>query len=75
VPHEYRLVLGADHLGRTIGPRVRECLRFLDVQVLRPPPPDTSYAAQKATIDALRRRMGVPDDQPRPPFPATGGPR
>lgn len=75
IPHEYRLVHGADHLGRSLGPRLRDGFRFLTVHVLNPPPPDTSYAAQKATIDALRRRMGVPDDQPRPPFPSTEEPR
>lgn len=75
VPHEYRLVRGADHLGKTIGPRMRDALRFLDVQVLRPPPPDTSYALQKAVVDNLRRKMGVADDEPRPPFPSTEVPK
>jgi len=71
IAHEYRLVHGADHLGRSLGPRLRDGLRFLTVHVLSPPPADTSFAAQKATIDGLRRRMGVPDDQPRPPLPST----
>jgi S-formylglutathione hydrolase len=75
VPHEYRLVHGADHLGRSIQPRMRDALRFLDTQVLRPPPPDTSFAANKARIDNLRRSMGVPDDQPRPPLPPTTPPK
>ncbi|MGZ5956636.1 MAG: alpha/beta hydrolase [Caulobacteraceae bacterium] len=75
VPHEYRLVHGADHLGRSLGPRLRDGFRFLTVHVLNPPPPDTSYPAQKATVDALRRRMGVPDDQPRPPLPSSEEPR
>jgi len=71
IPHEYRLVRGADHLGKTIQPRMRDALRFLDREVLRPPPPDTGYAAQKATIERMRRNMGVPDDEPRPAFPST----
>lgn len=71
IPHEYRLVHGADHLGHSIGPRMRDALRFLSAHVLAPPPPDTSFAAERATIGALRRRMGVPDDQPRPPLPPT----
>ncbi len=71
VPHEYRLVLGADHLGRTIQPRMRDALRFLDREVLRPPPPDNSFAANKQRIDNLRRAMGVADSEPRPPFPPT----
>jgi S-formylglutathione hydrolase len=75
IPHEYRLVHGADHLGKSVGPRLREGFRFLTAHVLAPPPPDTSFAPAKATIDALRRRMGVPDDQPRPPLPSTTEPK
>jgi S-formylglutathione hydrolase len=75
IPHEYRLVHGADHLGRTIAPRMRDALRFLDREVLRPQPPDTSFVANKQRIDNLRRAMGVPDDQPRPPLPPTSSPR
>ncbi|HLZ75906.1 alpha/beta hydrolase [Phenylobacterium sp.] len=75
IPHEYRLVHGADHLGKSLGPRLRDGFRFLTAHVLAPPPPDTSFAAGKATIDALRRRMGVPDDQPRPALPPTSPPK
>ena len=75
IPHEYRLVHGADHLGRTIQPRMRDALRFLDREVLRPAPPDTSFTANKQRIDNLRRAMGVPDSEPRPPFPPTTPPK
>lgn len=75
VPHEYRLVRGADHLGKTMQPRMRDALRFLDREVLRPPPPDTSFETQKATITRLRRAMGVPDGEPQPPFPSTRVPK
>lgn len=71
IAHEYRMVHGADHLGRSLGPRLRDGLRFLSTHVLAPPAPDTSFAVGKATIDALRRRMGVADDEPRPPLPPT----
>lgn len=71
VPHEYRLVRGADHLGKTMQPRMRDALKFLDREVLRPGPPDDSFADRKAAIDRLRRSMGVPDGEPRPPFPST----
>jgi hypothetical protein len=54
---------------------MRDALRFLGQQVLNPPPSDTSFAAGKATIDRLRRAMGVPDDQPRPAFPSTEPPK
>lgn len=72
VPHEYRLVRGADHLGKTMQPRMRDALKFLDREVLRPPPPDTSFEPQKATVARMRRAMGVPDGEPRPPLPGTG---
>ncbi len=39
IPHEYHLVRGADHLGRTIRPRSEEGLLFLS-RVLNPPGPD-----------------------------------
>lgn len=75
IPHEYRLVHGADHLGKSLSPRLRDGFRFLTAHVLAPPPPDTSFAAGKASIDALRRKMGVKDDEPRPPFPSTEPPK
>ena len=75
IPHEYRLVHGADHLGKSLSPRLRDGFRFLTAHVLAPPPPDTSFAAGKATIDALRRKMGVKADEPRPPFPSTATPK
>ena len=39
ISHEYHLVQGADHLGRTLGPRSQEGLAFLG-SALNPPPPD-----------------------------------
>jgi S-formylglutathione hydrolase len=71
VPHEYRLVRGADHLGKTMQPRMRDALKFLDREVLRPPAPDTSFEPQKATVARMRRAMDVPDDEPRPALPPT----
>jgi hypothetical protein len=37
--HEYHLVRGANHLGRTLGPRAEEALQFLG-RVIDPPRPD-----------------------------------
>jgi len=71
IPHEYRLVRNADHTGKTINPRMRDALRFLNREVLNPPPPDETLAASRPRIDRLRRAMGVADDAPRPPLPAT----
>ena len=71
IPHEYRLVRNADHTGKTIPPRVRDALRFLDREVLRPPPPDDTLGPAKARIARMRQAMGVPDGEVRPPLPAT----
>lgn len=75
VPHEYRLVRNADHTGKTIPPRMRDGLRFLDREVLRPPPPDDTLGPAKARIARMRQAMGVPADEPQPPFPATSLPK
>jgi S-formylglutathione hydrolase len=71
IAHEYRLVHGADHLGRSRQARLRDGLRFLDTHVLRPPPPDTSYEVGKALVERLKRNAGIDDSQPRPPLPPT----
>ncbi|MBL8554617.1 MAG: hypothetical protein JNL41_10095 [Phenylobacterium sp.] len=71
VPHEYRLVRNADHTGRTVTARFRDALRFLDREVLNPPAADPVRDENKGRIDRLRRAMGVPDDEPRAPFPPT----
>jgi S-formylglutathione hydrolase len=75
VPHEYRLVRNGDHTGRTVTARFRDALRFLEREVLNPPAADPVRDANKATIDRLRRSMGVADDEPRPPFPSTESPK
>jgi S-formylglutathione hydrolase len=49
IQHEYHLVRGADHVGRTIPPRAMEGLAFL-TRLLSPPPPDPE-------VDAVRRRL------------------
>ena len=61
IPHEYRQVHGADHLGRTLPGRLRDALRFLTQHVLNPAPPDDSYAPGKAMVAALKRAAGVDD--------------
>ena len=75
VPHEYRLVENGDHTGATINPRMRAALKFLAVQVLEPPGPDPVRLQNKVNVDNMRRAAGVPDDQPRPPFPSTTPPK
>ncbi|HWN99873.1 MAG TPA: alpha/beta hydrolase-fold protein, partial [Blastocatellia bacterium] len=56
--HEYHLVRGADHVGRTIRPRTMEALAFL-ARVLNPPPPDPEVENLKRTLAPMKRRAGV----------------
>src|SRR6185295_13443781 len=54
IPHEYHLVRGADHVGRTIRPRTTEALGFL-TRVLNPPPPDPEADAVRERLEPLKR--------------------
>lgn len=58
IRHEYHLVYGADHVGRTLPPRHVEALGFLN-RVVNPPPPDPAVIQTRKTIDPLRRKAGV----------------
>ncbi len=56
VPHEYHLVRGADHVGRTIPPRALEALAFLARQ-LNPPPPDPEADAARKRLEPLKQAV------------------
>lgn len=71
IRHEYRLVRGADHLGRTLPGRLRDGLRFMNAHALAPAPPDDSYEAGKRMVETLKRAAHVDDSAPRPPLPPT----
>lgn len=58
IPHEYHLVHGADHIGRTIRPRSQEGLAFLS-RVLNPPPPDPQAEELKKRLAPLRKQAEV----------------
>lgn len=58
VKHEYHSVHKADHVGRTLMPRLREGLEFLN-QVLNPPPPDPRVDETRKRIDPLRKKYGI----------------
>jgi S-formylglutathione hydrolase len=58
VPHDYHLVRGADHLGRSLGPRIARALDFLGV-ALDPPAPDPTLAPLHTMIANLRKRAGL----------------
>ena len=60
IKHEYRLVRGADHLGRTLGPRFLDAFRFVG-RILDPRPPDDSLAQFHRAIAALKRNAGYQD--------------
>jgi len=61
IPHEYHLVRGADHLGRTLGPRAREGLGFLN-RVLNPPPPDPIVEGLRKQIRQWKKQAGMDVD-------------
>jgi S-formylglutathione hydrolase len=58
VKHEYHLVRGADHLGRTVRPRTLEALSFLE-RVLNPPPPDPGAEPARKQLAPLKEKVGV----------------
>lgn len=58
IAHEYHLVRGADHVGRTIRPRALEGLAFL-ARLLNPPPPDTEAEAARKRLEPLKKAAGV----------------
>ena len=58
IQHEYHLVRGADHLGRTLRPRSMEGLEFL-ARVLNPPPPDPAAETLRKQLAPLKRLAGV----------------
>ncbi|MEZ5558216.1 MAG: alpha/beta fold hydrolase [Pseudomonadales bacterium] len=59
IHHEYRYVLGADHVGRSVGPRVRDALAFLERRS-EPPQPDPELERTRRMIEGLKRRAGMP---------------
>jgi S-formylglutathione hydrolase len=54
IPHEYHLVRGADHVGRTIRPRTMEALGFL-ARILIPPPGDPEAQELRRRLEPLKR--------------------
>jgi S-formylglutathione hydrolase len=58
--HEYHLVHGADHLGRTVRPRLIEGLEFF-TKVMTPPQPDpVADQARKTIIEPAKKKYGIP---------------
>ena len=60
IRHEYRLYYGADHVGRTLGPRTEAAYRFL-ASTLVDPEPDPAVEAARRRIDPLKRGLEEAD--------------
>lgn len=59
LPHEYRSLHKADHVGRTLGPRLTEGFLFLE-RVLNPPPPDPqAQQTRKTLIEPAKKKWGI----------------
>jgi len=58
IRHEYRYVLGADHVGRSLSGRFRDGFAFL-ARVLEPAQPDPQLERTRQLIEAMKRRAGV----------------
>jgi S-formylglutathione hydrolase len=56
IAHEYHLVRGADHVGRTIRPRAMEALEFL-ARHLKAPPPDPEVEAARKRLEPLKKAV------------------
>lgn len=54
IPHEYHLVRGADHVGRTIPARAREGLSFL-ARMVNPPLLDPEADAARKRFEPLKK--------------------
>jgi S-formylglutathione hydrolase len=66
VEHEYHLVGGADHVGRTMRPRMMEAVLFLN-RVLNPAPPDPAVINARKQLVPLKARAGIKDPlDPKP---------
>ena len=61
IQHEFRYVLGADHVGRSLAPRFRDGLEFLG-RVTQPPVRDPLVDATRAMIGRMKARAGVADE-------------
>ena len=59
IQHEYHLVRGADHLGRTVRPRTQEALQFLNRALNPPPPTDPAAEPMRKLLAPLKSKAGV----------------
>ncbi|MFX3681237.1 MAG: alpha/beta fold hydrolase [Candidatus Hopanoidivoransaceae bacterium] len=57
--HEYRSVRGGNHVGRTLGPRTVDALRFLGRSLEADPTPDPEVAAIATMADSAHTASGL----------------
>jgi S-formylglutathione hydrolase len=57
--HEYRLVHGAEHVGRSLGPRMANALDFIGRQISPPSWIDTDVLKLRGIMDQQKRAAGV----------------
>lgn len=57
--HEYRLVHGADHIGRSLGPRMANALGFIGRRILPPGWIEDSVVGLRTAMDRQKRNAGV----------------
>jgi len=55
IKHEYHLVRGADHVGRTMRGRAMEGLEFL-ARMLNPPPPDQEAEGLRKRLEPMKKQ-------------------
>jgi S-formylglutathione hydrolase len=60
IEHEYHVVHGADHVGRTLRPRMVDGLLFLE-RALHPPPPDPVVINARKQFIGLKAKSGIHD--------------
>lgn len=66
--HEYRYVLGADHVGRSVGPRFADALDFLHRVWVPDDEPDPQVEGVRKMIAGWKAQAGV-DESARPTWP------
>ena len=71
IDHEYRLVRGGDHWGRTVPPRFRDGMRFLTRQIFTPEGEDASQVANRERINQMKKAANVDPAALRLPLPRT----
>jgi S-formylglutathione hydrolase len=71
IDHEYRLVRGGDHWGRTVPPRFRDGMRFLTRQVFTPEGEDLTQVANRERINQMKKAANVDPAALRLPLPKT----